>query len=96
MDRIAYKFKCEHHRRILEGAPQFEQVNHNLLEWTVDLSEMYCPAWDSRMSIPQLPSDDFEEEWKKCSDSWHMVEVRTNVPDRATGTPTQDDNQRDD
>jgi hypothetical protein len=96
MDKITYKFRCGHHRRILEGAPQFSQVNHNLLEWEMDLSEMYCPAWDSRMSIPQLPEEEFDEEWKKCVDSWHLVETRTSVPDGATGASTQNDNQRDD
>jgi hypothetical protein len=90
MDRITYKFRCGHHRRILEGAPQFKQVNHDVLDWALDLSEMYCPAWNSQVTLPQVHEKKFDEEWQKCVDSWQLVEVKTFVRDGATGASPQD------
>jgi hypothetical protein len=96
MDKITYKFRCGHHRRMLEGEPGFSLRDANTCEWELDLSDMFCPGMPSHL-WPAGKRKEYDEEWEKCSKSWHLVEVKgPNVPYGATGTPPQNDNQRDD
>jgi len=74
MPITTYKFKCEYHHAVLTGEPQFVMTQHDS-EWSVDLSEMECPAM-APLDDKRYNQTEYDKEWQKCVDSWNIYQVQ--------------------